>query len=268
MAKIESFGRSFRVYADCVDAMPPVEVYSIEKQKSRLVTASDNLIDYTKEVLSNAVSLLPYFAEKYRISADLKDYVIVPVIIMPSDLPNRNVIAFPYEELIAANPDVGMLGYQTWKFKPTFVEHKNNDYTKAKGVILESSLRPIKGAVGSRGTPLYKVLNLCAFDRRRDPGLVNSILTGERQSYSMGAMTSYFTCSICGAMHHKRGEIRCEHISLDKPVMRKMPDGKLIYLKAHNFVGFETSSVKVPAYHSATTPVDSILQVASGDSKV
>jgi hypothetical protein len=121
---IGSLGRNHSVYADAQFTGTPVEMASVEQQKSRLILASgDNLIDTTRSTIVEAKEWLPFFAERYNISADVRDYVVVPVVIMPSDLPNRNVVAFPYDELVKANPDVGQLGYQTWRAKPMFADH-------------------------------------------------------------------------------------------------------------------------------------------------
>jgi len=246
---MNSMGRPFAVYADCQDSGKPVEMFSIEQQKSRLVLASgDNLVDPTREMLVETTKWLPAFAEQYNISADLRDYVMVPVVIMPSDLPNRNAQAFPYEELIKANVEVGRLAYQTWTAKPTFQDHQNSDHTKAKGIIFASVMRPIPRARGN----LWKVICLCGYDRSTQPVLANQILTGERNSYSMGAWSEHFICSICGAVHNAK-QPGCDHINIKMPRLTKYDNGKLAYAQARNILGFEVSSVQTPAYFSATT---------------
>lgn len=246
------FGKNFSVYADANYNGAPLECFSMEKEKSKLILSSgDNLVDLTKSTLVRAQESLPFFAELYNISAKLSDYLIVPVIIMPSDLPNRNGVGFPYSELVRANVDAGQLTYQTWTHKPTFADHNNRDHTKAKGIILASSFRPI---TRSRGN-LYKVIVLAAFDRSRDPVLANQILTGERNAYSMGAWTNYFTCSFCQARHGAKAD--CEHISLARPKMSilrdKQGNKQLVFLQGREPIGFELSSVKQPAYLSAVT---------------
>jgi hypothetical protein len=251
MARLSSGGRGFAVYADAMDSGRPVELFSAESQRDRLVMAGGiNLLDETKQALVQAKSTLPFFAEMYNISADLRDHIMVPVVIMPTELPNRNVVGFPYDQLVKANPDMGCLAYQTWVNKPTFVDHVNSDYTKAKGIILATAMRKIPGSGGD----LYKIINLCTFDRSRDPVLGNQILTGERRSYSMGAWTSGFACAQCNALHPS---VACAHIDMKKPKLSTYMDREgrqqLTYLRAQNPVGFETSSVTVPAYVSATT---------------
>ena len=238
------------VIADCPESSAPVELYSVEKNKHKLVLANESLIDSTKIALEQSTAFLPFFAELYNISAKLEDYILVPTVLMPSDLPNRNAQAFPFSELVKADAESGQIGFETWGRMPTFIDHNNKDHTKAKGIIFSSTMRPILGAAGD----LYKVVALLGFDRTRDPMLANSILTGERPSYSMGAWAREFACSICHAKHTSKHQ-GCEHISLAAPRMKEF-DGKLSYLQAKGIKGFETSSVSRPAFFSATTPPD------------
>jgi hypothetical protein len=164
---------------------------------------------------------------------------------MNNDLPNKNGIGFPLEQLASFNPEMGKLAFQTWKGKPTFVEHNNKDYTKAKGVILEAAMRKVPNVKG----PLFGVYALLAFDRNRDQGLADLILSKKQNSYSMGAWCTDYVCSICG--HSLNRGINCEHIELNKPQTMRKFGAKLSYLQAINPVGFETSAVASPAYEVA-----------------
>lgn len=226
----------------------PTELFSVEQQKSRLILANENLLQDTKTMMEESVHWLPAFAEQYNISPSLKDYILVPCCIMSSDLPNRNAQAFPYEELVRADPETGLMGFETWARKPTHIDHINKDYTKAKGVIFSSYLKPMN-CVGN----IHKVMTLLGFDRSRDPILANSILNGERPSYSMGAWSRGFTCSLCNAQHTSQ-HAGCEHINAKMPRLGVTTDNKMIYLKAHHIGGFEVSNVGSPAFFSATTP--------------
>jgi hypothetical protein len=71
-----------------------------------------------------------------------------------------------------------------------------------------------------------------------------------RTGYSMGANCADFTCSICQASVKRGG---CEHVSMHERRMRVI-SGKVAYLQAQDFIGFETSSVDNPAYVYATNP--------------
>jgi hypothetical protein len=167
-------------YADCVTAFNSIDMHDAlvgnEQAALDVLAAAD--IEIGKKGVDDYRAWLPFAAEEYNISSDLKDYVVVPVTIMPTDLPNRNGVAFPYSELTRFNPMAGMLSYRTWKGKPTFEEHNNKDWTKAKGIIFDSKIKKIENSHGD----LWKVVCLCAFDRGRDAKLANSILTSERKS--------------------------------------------------------------------------------------
>lgn len=222
------------------------------------VTTSDKVYDlgkFSKKVLAanaseddkliNGIQLdvdawLPQAAKTYHISKNLNDYVIVPVVIMLSDLPNRNCVAFPLEELTKFNPDTGMLAYKSWKGKPTFYEHHNDILSEAKGVIFDAVLRPAPEFEGD----LYKVIVLLGFDKTKDPALASDILNKKRTCYSMGAYADDYQCSICGKSVAKGG---CNHININFPQM-KVIDGNLAFFNVKDIVGFETSSVSTPAY--------------------
>ena len=197
-------------------------------------------------------SYLPLAAEKYGISKNIKDYVIVPVIILPTDIPNRNSVAFPYEELMKFNVSQGRPNYKTWAGKPTFIEHENADYTAAKGIVFDTYMKPLEHAEGN----IYKLIALCGFDRSKDYELARQILSGDRKSYSMGAFISQYECSVCG-MHSRPGKMNteCGHVIRGKPEIYTHSSGAKIpsYLIARQEItGFEVSSVGVPAWSSAT----------------
>lgn len=184
---------------------------------------------------------LPFAAPKYHISSDPNDYLIVPVIAVPTDLPNRNRIAFPLKELLAFDPEYGQQSYKTWVGKPTFREHKNDVIEDAYGVIIDTSLVKLRGWSGDK---IWKVLMLLAFDRSKYTDYVNKIAVGEENSYSMGAWVKDYTCSVCD------GEVgRCHHIEMqDRRHQLTAVDGKLAFKNCHGIIGFECSSVGTPAW--------------------
>jgi hypothetical protein len=196
---------------------------------------------------------LPFSAPHYHISPDPADFILVPVIVMPSDIPNRNGVAFPLKELIAFSPDQGQQAYKTWKGKPTYLEHANNDITKAYGVIADSFMRPLKGWGGGK---VWKVLLLLAFDRSKHADVADKIASGEYNSYSMGAWVGGYSCSYCGAEVGK-----CDHIRANSNGMYHL-NGKMVFRNCHDIVGFECSSVSTPAFISAIS--DTKLHLRSG----
>lgn len=183
---------------------------------------------------------LPQAAKVYHISKDINDYIVVPVCIMLSDLPNRNGVAFPLQELIKFNTDTGDLAYKAWKGKPTFVEHKNNVLSEAKGVIFDAFIEDAPQFEGD----LIKVILLLGFDKTKDPQLTSDILNGRRTCYSMGAYSEDFVCSICGKRLSQGG---CEHASVTNPRFEVF-DGKLGFYNVIDILPFETSSVATPAF--------------------
>lgn len=231
--------RPFEIHADAEFVAPPVEIHNIEEQKHKLLASDDDYIGTVRSALDESVSFLPFFAEKYNISSNIKDYIIVPVTAFLSDIPNKKGHCFDYEELVSADPYLGMLKYKTWKHMPTHIDHQNKDYTKAKGIILESSLLPAKNVEGD----LYKMVLLQAFDRSTYPEIGNNILTGKWNTYSMGANAASFKCSICSS---DVPDGRCGHIPkgmLDGTGFQfsVQSDGQIPYLRPRDIKGFENS---------------------------
>lgn len=232
----------YTVYADAQNHAQPIEIYDILKGNEGKYTA---IASETKDQVRNVIDLfkrwVPAAAEVYEISADAKDYIFVPVTIMPSDLPNRNGVGFPYTELSKFNPEAGKMAYRTWKGKPTFSEHNNKNIREAKGVIVDAALRPLTGYEGN----IWKAALLNSFDRGKDAILANEILTKNSRGYSMGAYCEDYSCSICDARVSAGG---CDHVRMNKPDFSKRYNGHLAYLQALDITGFECSSVQSPAY--------------------
>ena len=61
---------------------------------------------------------LPEASKHYCLSKDIRDFVIVPVPAIMSDVPNTNGVAMPKQELLAFNTEVGRVAYKTWKAMP------------------------------------------------------------------------------------------------------------------------------------------------------
>lgn len=70
------------------------------------------------------LSFLPFAAQNYSISPNIDDYLIFTTLICPSDLPNRNGIAFPLSELIRFTPTPSPhMVYKGWNGCPVHLEH-------------------------------------------------------------------------------------------------------------------------------------------------
>ena len=233
----------FEIHSDGIAGLEPLEAHDILKTQQITANHPTQVQDAVRSAVIDVPSWLPYAAESYQISSGLADYLIIPCTIMYSDLPNRNGVGFPFDQLSSWNPDTGLISYQTWKGKPTHIEHINRNKELAKGVIFSASMYPMKRFQGN----LYAVSLLLGFDRAKDKGLTDQILSGARPAYSMGAICQDYCCNICNARYSRGG---CEHFKLGSPRVN-IVNGRLAYLQAQNFIGIECSSVDIPAYFQA-----------------
>lgn len=204
-------------------------------------------------------SWLPFAAKTYCISPNLDDYVIANIPICPSDIPNRNGIAFPLSELIAYQPPpMARLTYKAWTGCPVHLEHDNQDHRKAIGVIFDTSLRVMKGYGEGKH---YVVYGLIGIDKNKDPKTAEKFRVGAMNTGSMGALADYFTCSICGHKSTKNSMTNCAHIRSIEDINWKIIDHegvkKIAYLNAHVLAPIEYSCVEDPAW--ATCLTDTVL---------
>jgi hypothetical protein len=223
---------------------PPVELYkNPEQQALKAGLSAERTIE--------AALWLPYAAKVYKLSPDIKDYVLVPVPVMITNMPNTNGDSVTIQEFLRFDPRLGQQAFKTFRGKPCHLEHANQVIENAKGVILDVFLRPMpKFGQGK----YYKLVELMAYDRSKDPLLVNSILTGENNAYSVGFYFKGYSCSICGArVGQGTAGKPCGHTFPRKPTYR-MDDGQLAYRQCTDIEGFETSVVANPSYVSAVGP--------------
>lgn len=254
--------------ADTLGSLAPYEIFkgkdSIAEYASK-TKASKEVANAIFEKTITTPDWVKAASSIYKTSPDLSDYFIVPTIIMPSDLPNRNGTAFPRKELARFDPEMGRLKYQGWIGKPVYHDHKNSNYDTALGMVIDAYMKPMK----SKGD-LWKVISLMAIDRTKNPGISNSILAGNRRTYSMGAWVQKYKCSVCGCvgevkkgMKNKYEAMPCghSHAGLDRtgrmktfPLKRNSELSTLGFLNAMDIKPFEISSVTYPAFSSAFTP--------------
>lgn len=248
-------GNRFAVYADTEVQLPIIDVHKESKRSGSLQTAADGTMSIglngmgmaggtDSQIPLDVTQWLPFAAPKYKISPDIKDYIVVPVIAVPSDLPNRNRIAFPLKELLAFNPEMGCQSYKSWVGKPTYSEHKNDVIEEAYGVVADTSLVKLNGWAGGK---VWKLLMLALFDRSKYVERVAAIAQGDVNSYSMGAWVSDYTCSVCGAEVGK-----CNHVEMrDTRATLTEANGRLAFKNCSGIVGFELSVVDNPAWVTA-----------------
>lgn len=221
-----------------VESVSIREAFTLKQRTSgKLRLAEVDTPSGTKEI---DVSWLMSASDRYKISSDLKDYVIVELPGVTVDIPNRNMDEFSYEELTSWSPMLGRIVYTSFVGKPTFQDHDNKDPSKAKGTNFDTAL--LKGR-SRTGKSVYQVMVLAGYDRTKDRSLVTSILSKKRRGYSMGALVDFTLCSVCGKVSSKGPKCDC----MNKLGKGKVKLGKLIYdrCKGVNFI--EISSVEDPA---------------------
>lgn len=193
------------------------------------------------------ISWLPLAAEKYNISADIRDYVINEIPIVTVDVPNRNLDAFSFEAVTTFNPEIGRIAYQTFIGKPTHRDHDNKDIRKARGVHLDSQLQKL--ADGS-----YKIVVLAGWDRTKDPQLIADMMnTAKPVGFSMGAFVGHTRCSFPGCnATSPNGRIACSHQQHGKG-KGTITQGFLNFEFCENINYIETSALPGtdPADHTA-----------------
>ena len=142
------------------------------------------------------------------------------------------------------------------------VHNCNSDPTIAKGVVFDVGIRRMTDKQGG----MLKIIALAAIDRGRDPILANKVLTGEVNTYSMGAMVRGYHCSICGCEAPKPASPACAHIPADRRKLNVFPKGgldRLAYWNTGPFKFFELSALtgagNPPAFASAETRMGDII---------
>ncbi len=189
---------------------------------------------------------LPQAAAFYNISKKLSDYVIIPVPVCITEMPNTNGDSISLSELLKFKPEFGQCTYKTWVGKPLFVEHQNKDYSKAVGVIFDSYLKPLTGFKGNHA----KMIHLAGIDRVRNPRLAEAYLSQRENTFSMGMWYKSYICSICNKHVGAGINKPCGHTLPQRPTYLTV-DNRLTYRRCMDAEGFELSCVVDPAFVSA-----------------
>jgi hypothetical protein len=270
MQHYDSRGR-VAVYSDAYGFGKPIDVHKevkrknivLSKQGMHTVTSAIGDASQTDQALDFA-QVLKECCKAYNISSDPNDYFLVPCLGLPTGTPNRNGVGFPLDQLTKWSVDGGCLAYRTWVNKPCYCEHENENPLIARGLILDTSLRKI---VGFGNGKCYKVMFLQAFDRNKHERM-ERIISGDINTYSMGAFVGQYHCSYCGEQMQKdeRGIWHnCMHLHPKQPKDFYVHNGRLVYRAVADIIGFENSSVEIPAYTQASGDV--ILPYASADAR-
>lgn len=220
----------------------PIDIHRELKRKN-IEIRSNKISDPTSLTSSFDLGWLSFASKSYHISDNIKDYIMVAVVILTTNTPNRNGVGFLANNIAEYNVVHGRQYYKTWKGKPTFYEHKSAVPAEANGVILDVFLKQI----GNSG--FWKIINYLAFDRTKYESLIKRVISKDVTTYSMGCNVSAFECSECGRI---RGS--CFHLEEGKFVNidRSGEKPNVVFTVGKNPIGFETSIVESPAYPVAT----------------
>ena len=221
-----------------------VDMDSPEGREGIKEAAGAYALDYT--------TWLPKMAETYILSPRIEDYAIVCAPICPADLPNRNGIGFPLAELTKFRPaPMNRIVYKAWTGCPIHLEHDNEDYTKAHGCVLDTSLSPVSRYGDGK---IFKVMGLYAIEKLKYPEIAMEVISGKIDTYSMGALADSFRCSYCDTPITQF--THCHHIDpragVDfTPVTDWNGQKHIAFRNAYDLTPFELSIVRDPAWTTA-----------------
>ncbi len=197
--------------------------------------------DNTPLTAADIADKLAAVSSKYVISANPEDFVYVAVRALTADVPNENLDAFSEKELLSINADMGCRTYQTFNLKPHHINHRSEDPTQARGVILDSHYN-------TQNDEHFPEI-LIAVDKTKDARLAEGIASGELNSFSMGCTAERTICSVCDNEANSPGEF-CNHIKFDKG---KEIEGSKVFEWCEGVTFEEESSVDDPADKTALT---------------
>lgn len=150
---------------------------------------------------------------------------------------NQNYDAWPSEELKKS--------YRTFVGKPVFVNHTNEDWKTARGVV-------VAARYVEKGADKY-VECIMETDAKRFPKLGHEIRTGGIDSVSMGVEAGFTICSVCDNKATDFHDM-CKHIKFHKGEhFRSKKTGKKVmaYENCYKLGFFELSYVFDPADETA-----------------
>lgn len=238
--KRQTMGDKILILGDAVSSKPvPIKRDQIEvlqqrggrdPREARVIVANTFSAEHAKSI---DMSRLKLCREAYQISADPRDFIVVPLQIVTVGVPNRNGDAFPYNQVSRWIPRMGMATWETFKWKPTCRDHDNQDPVKAAGVHFDSALHRWR-----QNPRIWKISVLAGFDRTKYEDVAKGILDGSRNGYSMGALVDRTRCSICGEI--ASGQNRCGHPK------HSVHNGVLAYDVCEGINYIETSNLEKP----------------------
>jgi hypothetical protein len=149
------------------------------------------VVDHLFELRSRPNPLMRT-AHRAEFNYERRPGYIYPRSRMISSRCNDNFDEFPAIELVGNMSDTG---YVTFRGKPAFVNHHNENHRRMRGVIIDATLHEDHNPDGSPDT---WVEGLHELDALRFPKLAEAIVRGHIQRTSMGVDVDYSICSACG----------------------------------------------------------------------
>ncbi len=154
--------------------------------------------------------------------------------------PNQNGDGFPLKELQSS--------YRSFVGKGNFIDHKSDDITKIRGLVVDAFMNNEDGCVEC----------LIAVDKTSHPQLCRDIETGVVNSVSMGTRVGWSSCSVCGNIAKTENDY-CSHISgykgLKVSMFTNTPEHRYgewpVHEVNHDLEFIELSWVAVPAFREA-----------------
>ncbi len=241
--------KQYLVQTDGTTLVDPINVPEIIKNNEAKIEAQ-NLVMARQDGLFEAdrttidFGWLKQASYSYKISANIKDYLMVPVIGFYANVPNRNGHGFLLSDLTTFLPDTGRISYKTWIGKPVLHEHEGHtEPSTAKGVVLDTFLKKDRNH--------WKMIAYLAIDRTKSVEIAERIMDRELTTYSVGAHVTSFDCSICS-----RNMGSCTHLDTRKPrwgsdIVQDGPNLQVAFAMARYPLGFEISIVEQPAFSMA-----------------
>ena len=236
------------ILGDAVNSTHTIELYKknrktsiLEEINKKRTILKANEIDgqYCSPI---DLSWVPFATGHYNISPDLRDYIVVRIPALTSEIPNRNMQALSSTSLVSFDPEYARQRYQTYIGRPVCCEHNNKNLKDSQGIVVDATLFPVPHY------KLLKVMVLALIDRTKAK-YKNELLHGT-MGFSIGCLASGFICSICGGVLGPGVQRTCTCYHTDYTNLSSyggIYNGRLHYITALDPVFGEISTVLNPA---------------------
>lgn len=209
------------------------------------ITKKDITPATNKDLETLNLNWFPIVAKHYKLSTNVSDFLFIPTPAMFIEIPNVKGDCISLEEIMSFSKEHGLLRYETFQRKPTFIEHQH--LADPCGIIIDSSIVPIKEFGDSN---IWMLVLLMGFDKIKFPLLTSKLMSGEYNTFSVGFKYDSYICSVCGQKFTKANPYPCSHTQVQMATYATA-NNVLAFKYCLNPVGFECSVVKNPAFSIA-----------------